>query len=239
MRKLPAEGQVAEDIHRSATSDDRKQAERILTALVDLIAELELAFHGHDPEEAGRPIAARQLRYSRAMRAVGDLLRSAGQAQLQHPLYELAEALHDLSEGRRPPLFEIDETVTPGRGRPADIHQVWRLRANLCAGICWLIAGGQTRDEAIKRAVRAHRRALSRLERAGTKTLEEAIGAWLERFENPTDADDAVAVALFKDEIAELEKQRVVLSAAELKDRGNKRIDGVARRASEFLKKSN
>jgi hypothetical protein len=147
--------------------------------------------------------------------------------------------LHDLSEGRRHPFFEMDESVRPGRGRPADIHQVWRLRANLCAGICWLMAAGQTRDEAIKRAVRAHRRALSRLERAGTKTLEEAIAAWIERLENPTEADDAVAVALFKDEIAELEKQRVVLSAAELKDFGSKRIEGVARRASAFLKKSN
>jgi hypothetical protein len=239
MRKVPAEEQVAKDAHRSATSDDRKQAELLLEALVDLIAELDLAFRGHDPQEAGRPIAARQLRYSRAMRAVGDLLRSAGQAHLQDPLYELAEALHDLSEGRRHPFFEIDDSVRPGRGRPADIHQVWRLRANLCVGICWLMAGGQTRDEAIKRAVRGHRRALSRLERAGTKSLEEAIGAWLERLKNPTEADDAVAVALFKDEIAELEKQRPVFSAAELRDLADKRIEGVARRASEVLKKSN
>jgi hypothetical protein len=228
-----------DDTHQAATSDDRKQAERILKALVDLIAELELAFHGHDPQEARRPIAARQLRYLRAMRVVGDLLKSAGQKHLQHPFYELAEAFHDLSEGRRHPFFEIDDSVRPGRGRPADRHDVWRLRANLCAGIRWLMAAGQTRDAAIKQAVRAHRRALSRLERAGTKTLEEAIGAWLERFENPTEADDAVAVGLFQDEIAELEKQRVVLSAAELKDFGNKRIEGVARRASESLKKSN
>ena len=198
---------------RDATNDDRRQAERILEAVVDLVAELNLAFHGHDPNEAGRPIAAEQLRFMRAIRAVGNLLKSVGQHHLQHPLYELAEALHDLSEGRRHPLFDIDESVRAGRGRPADFHQLWRLRANLCGGICWLIAAGQTRDEAIKRAVRAHRGALSRLERAGTKKLEEAIGGWLDRLKDPTEADDAVAVGLFKDEYADMEKQRPVLSA--------------------------
>jgi hypothetical protein len=221
---------------QTATGADQEVAKRWLQALVDLMAQLDLAFHG--PQEAERPIAARQLRYMRAMRAVGDLLKGAGQQHLQHPFYELAEALHDLSEGRRHPFFEIDDSVRPGRGRPADRHDVWRLRANLCAGIRWLEAGGQTRNEAIEQAAKLGR-ALSRLERAGTKKLEEAMGGWLRRLENPTQADDAVAVALFKDEIAELEKRQVVLSAAELKDIGSKRIKAVARRASEFLKKSN
>jgi hypothetical protein len=227
---------VDDNRQQAATSDDRKLAGRLLEALVDCVAKLDLAFHGHDPQEAKRPIAARQLRYLSAMRAVGDLLKSAGRADLQHPFYELAEAFHDHTKGRHHTLFDIDDSVRPGRGKPSDRHDVWRLRANLCVGICWLEAGGQTRDDAIKQAVRAHRPQLSKLERSGTRSLEDAIGGWLDRFENPTPGDDTGAVGLFQAGKEESEKLRTVLSAAELEDRGLKYIKGVAQHASKLLK---
>jgi hypothetical protein len=238
---------VTDDV-QAATSADREVAERWLQALVDLIAQLDLAFHGHDPQEAKRPIAARQLRYMFAMRAVGDLLKSAGRADLQHPFYELAEALHDHSKGRHHTFFDIDDSVRRGRGRGADRHDVWRLRANLCAGILWLEAAGQERDDAIKQTVQAHRRQLSKLERSGTKSLSKlerhdtppplkgAIHGWFKRFEQPTETDDSVAVGLFRAEKDEIEARRKLMSPAELTAVGLKRIEGVALRASKLLK---
>ena len=227
---------MVDDMHEAATSDDLEHVGRVLQAVVDLVAAVDLAFNGQDPREAERPIAAKQLRYFRAMRAVGDLLKSSGRADLQRPFYELAEALHDRAEGRHHTLFDIDDSVMPGRGKGADRHDVWRLRANLCAGIRWLMAAGQTRKEAIKQVVRAHRRQLSKLERSGTKSLESAIGGWLDRFEAPTPDDDVVAVALYRAEKEEIEAGREVTSLAGLTAAGLERIQEAARGASKLLK---
>jgi hypothetical protein len=227
---------MVDDMHETATSDDLERVGRVLEAVVDLVAAVDLAFNGQDSREAERPIAAKQLRYSRAMRAVGDLLKSAGRADLQRPFYELAEALHDQAEGRHHTLFDIDDSVRPGRGKGADRHDVWRLRANLCAGIRWLMAAGQAREDAIKQVVRAHRRQLSKLERSGTKALESAIGGWLDRFEAPTPDDNAVAAALYREEKKEIEARREVMSSAELMAAGLERIREAARGASKLLK---
>jgi hypothetical protein len=250
---LHAEGQMSDDMWQAATgkdpapvatNDDVEHVRRVLQAVVDLTAELDLAFNGQDPQEGGRPIAASQLRYFRAMRAVGNFLRATGERRFQDRFYELAEALYSRSQGQFHSLFAIDDSVKVGHGRRADGHDVWRLRANLCAGIRWLIAADQTKEEekavrlrAIDEVVRKHRKALSKIERPGTKSLESAIGAWLDLFENPTEAEDAVAVALFRDEIEHLKKMRTVLSSAELKEFGLQLIKGVALRASKLLSK--
>jgi hypothetical protein len=238
-------GATGNDPLPPATSDDLRHVQRVLEAVVDLTAELDLAFNGQVPQEVERPIAARQLRYFRAMRAVGSFLQVAGQGRFQLRFYELAEALYGHSHGQSHPLLAIDDSVKPGRGRPADGHDVWRLRASLCAGICWQMAAGQTEEEketirtnAIKDAVVKHRSALSKLERPSTKSLEIVIGGWLSRFESPTEEDNVVAVGLFRAEKEHLAKMRAVLSPAELRDFGLQLIKGVALRASQLLQKN-
>jgi hypothetical protein len=66
--------------------------------------------------------------------------------------------------------------------------------------------------------------------------LEDAIGGWIKRFEDPTEADDSVAVGLFRAEIEDIEARRGLRSPAELTAVGLKRIKGVALRASKLLK---
>jgi hypothetical protein len=246
MRVAPAEGQVDEDIHQAATSDDRKQVERILEAWADLVAEMDLSFNGQVPQEAERPLATTQLRYFRSMRAIGTFLKATGQARLQFPFYELAEAFYSISQGHRCRIFEIDESAKPRpsqpqnpeelrRGRRPDGPNIWRLRANLCAGIRWLMAGGKSQQEAINAVVKDHHKSLVKIQRSGTRDLAKAIEAWLTRLENPVPSDDSVAVALFQDEIAHLKALRVNLSQAELTSMGKGLIKGTALRASKLL----
>jgi hypothetical protein len=209
--------------------------------IAKLLKQLDIAFHAHDPQEAERPTAARQIRYMFAMRAIGDLLKSARRADLQHPFYKLAEALHDHAEGRPHPLLGIDATVKPGKGAPPDTHDLWRLRARLCAGILWLEEAGLTRhdeeDGAISEAMRGRRTQLSNLRRRETDSLEGSIKEWFRRLENPTQEDDPVAVVLFQAEKEEMEAQSKAMSVKQLRDKGLKIIDGVAGEASRLLKK--
>jgi hypothetical protein len=237
---------MSNDQEQAATEDDRKLAEQVLVAVVDLVTALDLAFNAADPREAERPIAARQLRYFRAMRAVGAFLKEVGKAHLQRRFYELAEALYARSEGHNHRLFEIDESakqrpskprhpVELRRGRRPDGPDIWRLRANLCAGIRWLMAGGQRQEEAIQAAVKEHHKSLVKIQRSGTKDLAKAIEGWLTRLENPTPSDNQVAVAIFQNEIAHVEILRRNLSEAELRNMGKGRIEGTAFLASELL----
>jgi hypothetical protein len=229
---------MTNDLNLPATKGDREQAERALEAMIGLVAELNLAFGGQNSQAAQRPIAATQLRYFFAMRAIGTFLKEIGQAHLQHRFFELAEALHGLSIGHSFPLLEMEESVKPRRGSRVDRPDIWRLRAGLCVGIRWVIKGGQTREETIRKTVRKHRRQLSKIERPGTKDLGKAIDAWLTRFENPTETDDTVAVALFKDGVAQLAALSRDFANAALKDWGEKLIAGAALHASELLEKS-
>jgi hypothetical protein len=228
-------------VQQGASSAEREVAQQWLGALVKLIAELELAFHGHDPQEAKRPIAARQLRYLHAMRAIGDMLKSVGYADLQYPFYELAEAFHDHTEGRYHPLLGMDDTVKLSRGAGFDRHELWRLRARLCAGILWLMEASKKRGvkdyekDAIREAMRGHKPQLLKLARFGTESLEGAIGGWLKRFGAPTSKDNAFAVTLFRAEKKDVEAEREVMSSAELTTRGLNIIKWVAWRASRLL----
>jgi hypothetical protein len=242
MRKFPRREQVDDDVdaQQGATNADREVAQQWLGALVKLIGDLESAFHGHDPQEVERPIAGRQIRYMRAMRAIGDLLKSAGRPDLQSPLYKLAEALNDHVEGRPHWLLGIDASVKPGKGSPPDTHDLWRLRATLCAGILWLEAAGLNRHGeggAILEAVRVSRTKpqLSKLKRREADSLEGAIKEWLKRFENPAQEDDFVAVSVFQVEKEKIEARRAGMSVTQLKDKGLAIINGVAGSASELL----
>jgi hypothetical protein len=234
------------DLNQPPTKGDREQAVRALEALVGLVAELNLAFGAQDSQEAKRPVAARQLRYVFAMRAIGTFLKGIGEAHLQLRFFELAEALHGLSKGYHHRLFEIDESAKrkPAkprhplelrRGRRPDGPNLWRLRANLCIGIRWLVASGKDLRTAIDDTIEVHNKSLVKLKRPGTKYLAKAIEAWLTDFENPTPSDDQVAVAMFQEGIAELEALRPHMAQSELQGMAKRLIEGTALRASELL----
>jgi hypothetical protein len=228
------------------TKGDREQVLRSLEAMVGLVAELNLAFGAQDSQEAERPIAARQLRYAFALRAIGTFLKEIGQAHLQLRLFELAEALVGRTRGHHHRLFEVDESAKrkPAkprhplelrRGRRPDGPNLWRLRANLCIGIRWLVASGEDLKKAIADTVTDHNKNLVKIERPGTKNLAKAIEAWLTDFENPTPSDDPVAVGMFQAGIAELEALRPHMAQSELQGMAKRLIDGTALLASELL----
>jgi hypothetical protein len=175
---------------------------------------------------------ARLDQYVRAILAVADLLYVIGQRDVALRFHTLAEALHDVAEGRAPPLFRVKKKP----GRQFDTSEFWRLRAYLCIGIQYLISSGMEQDEAITYVVRKYRRQFQKLLRSGSRPGSDLkIPAWLKEFATEAVHNDA-ALWTYKKEIQRLEEFKTRIDRPRLRQTGLDLIEKTAVRAAQVLK---
>jgi hypothetical protein len=164
--------------------------------------EVSLAFEAAASEAEGRPLATEQTRYVLANMAIAKLLRTIGQNDLAKKFHYLAEALHDVVEGVKHPLFKV-EAPSGKAGRQRDTSAAWRIRANLCVGIEFLKAGGMDEAEAIKQVIKKYKKSISRLLRPNT-TLDSSLRSWIKSFASDEVLND-VALSTYKDGMESLQ----------------------------------
>jgi hypothetical protein len=179
-----------------------------------------------------RPIAAKQKQYMLANLAAAKLLHSIGRPSLAEPFLLLAEALQD----------QIDKGAATKRGRPFDTTETWRLRAYLCVGIRYLIAGDTTQknsdekqDDATKCVVRKHGTQFQKLlrTRAG---LESSIRTWLKDFAMDAITNE-VALWAYKEGMRQLEQEiKTPTNGTTLKQQGKNLIQATAVLADQVVK---
>ena len=207
---------------------------RLLDSWVDCIAGIDNAFNCHDPNEQARPLAARQLRYLHASLAVARLLQANGHKKLAHSFVELAEAFSDVAEGINHPLFALEQRRKPG-AQP-DTSDVWRIRANICVAMNYLMAGGKTEDEAIKAALK-YKKEYERLTRADSSGVQTNLGTWLKSF--ASDKAPQVALAVFKAGVADIPQYQLSHTGKETQEHGEKRLRDAAALAADLPLKPN
>jgi hypothetical protein len=183
-----------------------------------------------------RPLAETQGRYAIAIWAMADLLYSIGQRDLAMHFHLLAEALHDLAEGKDTPLLKVEKK----RGRKSDTNETWRLRASLCIGIQYLIASGMEQGKAITFVVRKYGTQLQGLPRLGSRPgsdLKSSIGTWLKTFASEQVRNDA-AQWTYRKELQRLQEIKTSTDGTRLRQAGLKLIEKTALRAAQALKPS-
>jgi len=216
---------------------DEKYSEdvvRLLDTWVDGVAGLDKAFNSDDPNEKARPLAAKQLRYFYASLAIVRLLHANGHKNLAHPFMELAEAFHDTAEGIDHPLFAVERGRKPG-AQP-DTSAVWRIRANICVAMKYLVAGGKTEKEAIEAALR-YSKVFERLIRPDSAGLQSSLGSWLKSFAN--DKAPQVALTVYKDGVADISRYQLSHTGKETQECGEKQLAAAAALAGGFPRKPN
>jgi hypothetical protein len=137
------------------------------------LEKLKLIFKNGEQDAQTRPIAEKLDQYFRATLEVAELLYASGQRDLAMRFHLLAEALNDAAEGRNPPLFKVEKR----RGRQSDTNEIWRLRANLCIGIQYLIASRMEEDKAITFVDRKYRTQFRKLLRPGLRREKSDLKA--------------------------------------------------------------
>ena len=207
---------------------------RLLDTWVDCVAGLDKAFNADDPNEKVRPLAGKQLRYFYASLAVARLLQANGHKELAHRFVELAEAFHDKAEGIDHPLFALEQGRRPG-AQP-DTSDVWRIRANICVAMKYLMAGGKTEDEAIKAALK-YRKEYERLTRVDSSGVRASLGTWLKSF--ASDKAPRVALAVFKAGVADIPQYQLSHTGKETQEHGEKRLRDAAALAADLPLKPN
>jgi hypothetical protein len=171
------------------------------TAFVTFLQELDRAFRDAPVEEAARPLATEQTRYVLANIALAKFLRKVGERDKADKFYQFAEALQDRVDGIRHPMFEIERPK--GRvGRDRDTSAVWRVRASLCIGLEFMIAGGMDPEAAIALIVKQHHRKLAKLTRPGAD-LKRSIQTWRKSFANDAVSNNT-ALSIYKDGVKNL-----------------------------------
>jgi hypothetical protein len=224
-------------LHHAEVPMDEKYPEdivRLLDTWVDCVAGLDKAFNADDPNEKARPLAGKQLRYFYASLAVARLLQANGHKELAHRFVELAEAFHDKAEGIDHPLFALEQGRRPG-AQP-DTSAVWRIRANICVAMKYLMAGGKTEVEAIKAALQ-YGKAFERLTRADSTGLLISLGTWLKSF--ASDKAPQVALTVYKDGVADITNYQLSHTGKETQEKGEKLLRGAAALAADLPSKPN
>lgn len=194
--------------------------------------EIVLVFQAASADLELRPIATAQSRYVLANMALAQLMKSIGQRDIADRFHFLAEALQDLVEGTPHPLFKIEATESR-RGRNPDVSAVWRIRANICIGIVFLMAGGMTEDNAIQHVAKTYKEALTKLLRPGAD-LKSSIKTWLKSFANDEIRND-VALSVYKTGMEQLEVFKSETTPNRILNVGVHLIEGAAEDAAEFV----
>jgi hypothetical protein len=199
--------------------------------------EIKLVFQYGAQEAKTRPIAVKQTQYVLANMAIAKLLRDVGQPETAAPFHILAEALQDLVEGVSHPLFKIekiDKSAPAKRGRQNDTSETWRVRASICIGIQYLIAGELDQDKAVAFVVRKYKMSLSKLLRPGSD-LKSSISTWLKSFATD-EVSNEVALSSYKAGIQHIEEILALKDTNTLRELGAKLIEAAACRAAHTTK---
>ncbi|OSI67640.1 hypothetical protein [Bradyrhizobium canariense] len=192
--------------------------------------EVTLAFKVGASDEAERPLAAEQTRYVVASMAIAKLLKAVGQDETAGKFHLLAEAMQDVVEGLPHPLFSVERPKTAGGRRP-DTSAVWRTRSSLCAGLEYLIAGGNLdQDIAINLTAKKYRTQFAKLLRPGAD-LKTSIRTWMKSF--ATDAvQNEVALSNYKLSMSGLSAAKTDFSGSAIRQAGERLIAAAAERAA-------
>lgn len=188
------------------------------------------AFKMASSDEADRPLATQQTRYVLAIMATAKLLRAVDQKETAEKFHLLAEAMQDVVEGLPHPLFSVEQPKAKSGRRP-DTAAVWRTRSTLCAGIGYLMAGGNLdQDEAIDLITKKHSKQLGKLLRPGAH-LKPSIRTWMKSFATD-DVQNEVALKNYKLSMSGLVTAKAEFSGTEIKKAGERLIGAAAERAS-------
>jgi len=197
---------------------------------VDKVTEV---FNASDPREADRPVATMQMRYVHANMAVAELLKSTGHLKTAIHFHTIAEALNDVADGVSHPLFKVERpSGKPGRVR--DTSDIWRIRASVCLGMEYLIAGGKTPEKAIEFVIQNYRKKLVKLLRTKAK-IESSLPTWHKSFEMD-DVSNATALSYYKDGMSILKTLKQDRTGTEILKAGEILIENAAERASKITK---
>lgn len=202
--------------------------------------QLKLIFQYGGPEAVTRPIATKQTQYVLASMAIARLLSNIGQRDTGAHFHRLAEALQDVVEGINHPLFKvekIDRGAAGKRGRQNDTSETWRIRASLCIGVQFLMAGGVEQKDAVAFVIRKHRMQFVNLTRPGTN-LKSSLPTWLKTF--ATDAtSNEVALSTYKEGITGLAEYQRQYSPNDIRRVGEQLIAGAAKKAEGLVRTGN
>jgi hypothetical protein len=191
---------------------------------------MDLAFKMGQTSETDQPLATEQTRYLGACMSVASFLKAAGCDEAAGKFYLLAEAMRDVAEGLPHPLFSVEQPKKMG-GRRADTTAVWRTRATLCAGLEFVMVGGDMdQDPAINLVAREYRKQFAKLLRPGAD-LKSSIRTWMKSFATEEVQND-VALSIYKLRMTELTTAKSDFSGNEIKQGGERLIAGAAERAA-------
>jgi hypothetical protein len=129
-----------------------------------------------------------RLRYVFACVQLAQFLAVLGKADASISFSILAEALGDLDSGVVNPLLAPVDAARPGRR--SDDSMQWRLRAEVCAGMQYIVASGVDEPEVIAETAARYRNGLMRLRRAGASDLDKSLRSWCTSFSNSTVANE-------------------------------------------------
>jgi hypothetical protein len=199
------------------------------------VSTLERAFLSTVPQETDQPLATKQIRYFHGSMAVARMLKDTGNSDLAAHFHLLAEALYDLAEGKANPLFEVERGRK--RGSPPDVNSVWRIRANVCVAIEYMIAGGKTEEETLEYVFEQHGDQFSRLIRPDSKGLDSSLLTWLKSFRDEAVANDA-AQKIFKYSISSIEELREQKTGQQLQQFAKAKLKSAANDSSDLPRKA-
>ena len=177
---------------------------------------------------AERPLAAEQMRYVLANLAIAKLLKSLDQKDTAAKFHFLAEAWQDTVDGIKRPIFQVERRNCGGR--PYDASNIWRLRANLCVGLEFLIASGLDPATAIDFAIRKHKISLAKLQRPKTD-INSSLKTWRKSFATEN-VQNNPALITYKDGIGLIEEIKSFKSSLEIRQMGERLIAKAANSAA-------
>jgi hypothetical protein len=212
------------------------------SALETFADEVQQIFNNGEQEKGEQdaktgPIAAKQKQYMFANLAVSKLLYTIGKLDAADPFFKLAEALQDLVEGNPHPLFKVekaDKDAAAKRGRQFDTTETWRVRAKLCVGIQYLIAGSVNQEEAVNLVVRKYGIQFQNLLRPGSD-LETSIPNWLKTFATDATTNED-ALWTYKKGMLQIDEDKALVGGAMLQRYGAKMIEDTALLAAQVIK---
>lgn len=186
---------------------------------------------GPVPEDPKDTILLRQLRFSIALGAIGQLLEDRKERELAAEFHSLSIAFIDLAEdGVVNPLFV--SLKKSKRGRTRDTSELWTMRSSVVIGIKLMLAGELEEDAAYKIALK-YKKGLSPLLRPGAE-LKSSIKTWIESFEGQKVTNE-IAVDTYKDGLERIELLKQGFLKEVLRLIGEGHIRSTAEQASSKL----
>ena len=184
------------------------------------------------PTSGGEEVTlVRQMRFSIAIGALGQLLEDLKQRELASEFHSLSRAFMDIAEGVIDPIF-ASQKKKKKKGRASDTTEQWLLRASVVVGIRFLLAGDLA-EEATYKVVQKHKKGLAHLLRPGTQ-LKSSVKTWVESFEAARVTNE-LAVDAYKEGLEQLDLYKQGSLKEDLRLMGENHIQKAAERAASKL----